>query len=65
MAPESSLRSYLTLVERESAIPVLDGLRAIAIWLVVLRHGVTQFYSTSEPLLPIGTWDAATVFVNG
>ncbi len=45
-------------------IPALDGLRALAILLVMARHGVRPFWS-AEGLMPLGPWDAAIPLLNG
>jgi len=45
-------------------IPALDGLRALAILLVMARHGVRPFWS-AEGLMPLGSWDAAIPLLNG
>lgn len=52
------------------AIQELDGLRGIAILLVLLRHGSRLFVRDGEPALGVhagwlGTWDLASPLVNG
>ena len=58
-------RNYLRVVETRAAIPELDGLRAIAIVLVLARHGIRPFYHQTEGFLPIGSWDCAIPLLNG
>jgi len=47
------------------AISELDGLRALAIIFVLLRHGVRPFWSEGEALLPVAGWDAGIPLING
>ncbi len=47
-----------------SAIPQLDGLRAVAILLVVARHGVAPFWTDGE-FVPVGAWDLGVPLTNG
>lgn len=48
------------------AIPALDALRAFAIILVLLRHGVRPFWDSSgHVLVPLGDWDLAVPLING
>jgi len=49
------------------ALAQLDGLRAIAVLLVVWRHGLYPFFAAhgAAPLLPLGGYDFATILVNG
>ena len=47
-------------------IAVLDGLRAMAIVFVLLRHSVRPFWSDlSTPYIPIGGLDLGAIFING
>lgn len=46
-------------------IAPLDGLRAIAILFVLARHGVRPFWSDTNPLFPVGQWDAGVLLING
>lgn len=59
------LSGYLVMRRDPHALGVLDGLRAIAILLVLARHAVRPFHDPSMPLLPIGGWDAAVPLLNG
>ncbi len=49
----------------ERAIAELDGLRAVAILLVVARHGVNPFWSTGDGLVPVLGWDLGIPLSNG
>ncbi|MEZ5813212.1 MAG: acyltransferase [Alphaproteobacteria bacterium] len=47
-------------------IAVLDGLRALAILLVLLRHSIKPFWSDlSDPYIPLGPIDLGAIFING
>ena len=47
-------------------IAVLDGLRALAILLVLLRHSVRPFWpELSDPYIPVGPIDLGAIFING
>ena len=47
-------------------IAVLDGLRALAILLVLARHGLRPFWTDlSRPFLPVGGFDFAPLLLNG
>ena len=61
----ASRASYFRMTRPPSALPALDGLRACAIILVLLRHAVRPFHPEVAPLLPLGAWDAATPMING
>lgn len=47
-------------------IGALDGLRALAIFLVLARHSLKPFWTDfSQPFLPLGPFDAAVFLMNG
>ena len=55
---------YLDIAGPPAGIPALDGLRAIAIVLVLLRH-CTLYFQEAGPILPVGEWEAASLAING
>lgn len=56
---------YLTFERRAGSIPALDGLRAMAILLVLGRHAVMPFRHDGGMAFEIFGWQAATPLVNG
>lgn len=60
-------RDYWRFDRNAGALASLDGLRAIAVLLVVWRHGLNPFFEAHgrAPLLPLGGYDLATIFING
>lgn len=63
--PAHVFAGYFSFARTAHAIPELDGLRALAIVLVVFRHALHPLEPQGGHLLPIGGWDLATPFVNG
>jgi len=61
----AAFRHYLRMDATAGALPELDGLRALAIVLVLFRHAVVPFRPEGMALVPIAGWDAATPLVNG
>lgn len=56
---------YFLFRRSKNQIPELDGLRGLAIILVVLRHAALPYWGTGEAVLPVFGWDAATFMING
>lgn len=61
----TALRSWLHMERPAGSIPELDGLRALAVVLVLLRHAVVPFRPPHGPVLSIAGWDVATPLANG
>ena len=64
-SPKPGSARYFAFPRTAGAIAELDGLRAIAIILVLGRHAVWPVHQGGQGLLAIGDWDLVTLFLNG
>ncbi|MDZ4779279.1 MAG: acyltransferase [Planctomycetia bacterium] len=65
VASTFSCRQYFSFEAVPGSIAALDGLRGIAILLVLFRHGVRPFYDSREAAIGGFGWDLMTPMVNG
>ena len=64
-SPKIGSARYFAFPRTAGAIAELDGLRAIAILLVLCRHAVWPIHQNGHSLLSIGDWDLVTALLNG
>jgi len=57
--------NYLRFERIPAGIWELDGLRGIAILLVLLRHAVRPFYLAGTPAVSVDGYDLFTPLING
>ena len=61
----STFIDYLSFRRLPGQLPELDGLRGIAVLLVLLRHAVRPFWSDEAPVANVFGWDLGTLMING
>ena len=64
-ARKDEFKLSFDITGRPGLYPELDGIRAIAILLVLARHATLIRREGHAPFWPIGHYDAATLFLNG
>lgn len=61
----SRLLRYLSFTRLPGQLPELDGLRGLAVILVLLRHSMAPYPLAERPFLSVYGWDLGTVLTNG
>jgi peptidoglycan/LPS O-acetylase OafA/YrhL len=64
-SPGARVIDYFSFRRVPGQMPELDGLRGIAVILVLLRHAVRPFLESGSPPGPILGWDVSTFMANG
>ncbi len=64
-SPRARLIDYLSFRRMPDQTAELDGLRGIAVILVLLRHAVRPFLESGKPPGPTLGWDISTFMANG